>query len=145
MRFIVIGIAVVASAAVPSAAARPPGPPPTVPGVRSAPPPAWIETRRADKWLAFSSYCWTVTCIDSRPFPDRTDIPRIVVSRGEIVRFHLGFQPATLTMRLAGRTFTLAAARVSSWRVRGATGYGVLKARTTGKLRAEYVARFVLQ
>lgn len=138
-------VAVVALANAGCAAAKPPQPPPTVPGVRSAPPPAWIETRRGDRWLAFSNYCWTVTCIDSRPYPQRSDIPRVTVTRGERVRFHLAFRPSTLSVRLGGKTYALEAARTSPWRVRGATGYAVLRATTADKFRAEYVARLLVR
>src|SRR5437870_9780437 len=78
--------------------AGPKKPPPEVRGVRSAPPPAWIETRGGDRWLAFSGYCWSVTCLDARPVAQRTDVPRIGVGRGEVVRFHLRFQPTELTL-----------------------------------------------
>jgi hypothetical protein len=130
------------AAAKPEAQAKPKTPPPTVPGVRSAPPPAWIETRRGDRWLAFSSYCWTVTCIDSRPLEDRADIPRIVVTRGETVRFHLGFEPTKLSVKVGSVTYPLKAARVASWRARGTGKFSVVHA-TKGGFRAEYAARLV--
>ena len=28
------------------------------------PPPAWIEAGTAEKWLAYSTYCWKVACVD---------------------------------------------------------------------------------
>lgn len=128
------------------AAAKPKEPPPRVPGVRSAPPPAWVETRGGDRWLAFSSYCWTVTCIDSRPFGQRRDIPRIAVDGGEVVRFHLGFLPTKLWVELGSRIYPLEARRVAAWRVRGKSGFAVLhalKAEGDGRFRAEYVTRLV--
>ena len=124
--------------------AKPKTPPPTVPGVRSAPPPAWIETRHGDRWLAFSSYCWTNTCIDSRPLADRVDIPRIVVSRGERVRFHFGFDPTKLSVKVGTTTYPLAAERVASWRVRGTGTFAVVRALKDG-FRAEYAARLVFR
>jgi hypothetical protein len=123
---------------------KPKTPPPTVPGVRSAPPPAWIETRRGDRWLAFSSYCWTNTCIDSRPLEDRVDIPRIVVSRGERVHFHLDFDPTKLSVKVGTMTYPLAAERVASWRVRGTGTFAVVHAMKDG-FRAEYAARLVFR
>jgi hypothetical protein len=132
------------AAAKPDATAKPKTPPPTVPGVRSAPPPAWIETRRGDRWLAFSSYCWTNTCIDSRPLETRTDIPRIVVSRGETVRFHFDFQPTKLSVKQGSVTYPLKAARVAPWRARGTGRFAVVEARKGG-LRAEYAARLVFR
>jgi hypothetical protein len=124
-----------------AAGAVPKPPPPTVTGVRSAPPPAWIETRRSDRWLEFSSYCWTTACADFQPPAQRTDLPRIKVARGEVVRFHLRFTPSQLTLRIGFRTYPLTARRVASWRVRGGSGIVELIARTSSRLRAEYVAR----
>ncbi|MFN2467273.1 MAG: hypothetical protein ABR521_03970 [Gaiellaceae bacterium] len=122
------------------AAAAPKDPPPTVPGVMSAPPPAWIETRGGDRWLAFSDYCWTTTCIDSRPFDQRKDIPRIAVDAGEVVRFHLGFKPSKLWVERGDKTYPLRYLRVARWRVRGAGRFIELYALKTG-FRAQYVAR----
>lgn len=127
-----------------AADAAPKEPPPTVPGVQSAPPPAWIETRAADRWLAFFSYCWTSTCIDSRPVEQRIDIPRIRVVRGEVVRIHLGFRPTELTLVHGSRRYRLDAQRVAKWQVRGGSGVARWIARSKG-LRAEYVARLVVQ
>ena len=136
-----LAVAVVVGAGCASAATtKPKEPPPTVPGVRSAPPPAWIETRGGDRWLAFTDYCWTFTCVDSRPLEQRRDIPRIAVPRGEIVRFHLGFRPTKLAVEQGRQTYPLKAQREATWRVRGASGLVVLQARKAG-LRAAYVAR----
>lgn len=126
------------------AEAAPKPPPPTVPGVQSAPPPAWLETRGGDRWLAFFSYCWTSTCIDSRPVEQRTDIPRIRVVRGEVVRFHLDFRPSSLTLELGAQRVRLPAQRVASWKVKGRSGVVRIIARTKG-LRAEYVAHLVFR
>jgi hypothetical protein len=126
-----------------SASAAPPGPPPTVPGVKSAPPPAWIQTRSGDRWLAFSDFCWTFTCADSRPLAQRKDIPRIRVKRGEVVGFHLRFQPTKLAVELGAKTYPLKTERVVSWRVLGTSGFVTLHARKGG-FRAEYVARLIV-
>lgn len=126
-----------------AADAAPKEPPPTVPGVQSAPPPAWIETRAGDRWLAFFSYCWTSTCIDSRPVEQRIDVPRIRVVRGELVRFHLGFRPTSLTLKVGTRSYRLQPARVASWRAAGAGGVLEVTGRMSG-LRASYVARLVV-
>lgn len=99
-----------------------------------------METRGGDRWLAFSDYCWTTTCIDSRPFDQRKDIPRIAVAAGELVRFHLGFQPTKLWVELGSKTYPLKAERIASWRVRGKTGFVVAHALKTG-FSADYVAR----
>jgi hypothetical protein len=119
-------------------------PPPEVPGVRAAPPPAWIETRGGDRWLAFSSYCWSVTCVDSRPVEQRTDVPRIRVVSGEVVRFHLRFRPTELMLRLGSKTYPLKPERVASWRVRGPSGVADLTARAAPG-SAGYVARLLVR
>lgn len=126
-----------------AADAAPKDPPPTVPGVRSAPPPAWIETRRGDRWLAFFDYCWTFTCIDSRPIAQRIDIPRIRVVRGELARFHLGFRPASLVLKVGSKSYRLEPTRVASWRVAGRSGVLEVTGRVSGR-RAAYVAHLVV-
>ena len=126
-----------------AADAAPKEPPPTVPGVQSSPPPAWLETRAADRWLAFFDYCWTSTCIDSRPVAQRIDIPRIRVVRGELVRFHFGFRPASLVLKVGSRSYRLKPARVASWRVAGPSGVLEVTGRVSGR-RAAYVARLVV-
>jgi hypothetical protein len=135
---------IVALAAAACAAAVPKEPPPTVPGVNSAPPPAWIETRAGDRWLAFFDYCWARTCADSRPIEQRRDIPRLRVARGELVRFHLRFRPSSLRVEHGRKTYVLPAQRVAAWRVRGGTGYLKVTARAKPG-RAEYAARVVVR
>jgi len=123
---------------------EPTEPPPKVPGVRAAPPPAWIETRGGARWLAFASYCWSVTCVDSRPVEQRTDVPRITVVSGEVVRFHLRFQPTELMVRLDSTTSPLKPERVASWRVHGPSGVADLTARAEPG-SAGYVARLLIR
>lgn len=136
----------VAGFAAGTARAIPPGPPPSVPGVRSKPPPAWIETKLGDRWLGHSSYCWETTCADFvPPTCAQTRVPKIAVSRRERVRFHLGFRPRRLELRLpSGRTVRLAAARVSAWTVTGRGGVIALFAKAS-KGDASYVACFRLR
>ena len=128
----------------PPAAAGPKGPPPRVSGVSSAPPPAWVETQAGDHWLAFFGYCWSTTCLDSRPVEQRTDIPRISVTKGEVVRFHLGFEPTSLSLKVGSRTYPLRAGRVSTWRVRGGSGTAFLNARGEAG-SAGYVAHLLVR
>jgi hypothetical protein len=102
----------------PLARALPPDPPPKQ---GSGPPPAWLEKPGTDRWLAYSTYCWTRggtgLCADFIAPQLRTDLPRIQVARGTGVRFHLGFRPTSLTLtRVGGRTWRLAPARVASWK-----------------------------
>jgi hypothetical protein len=65
----------------------------------TAPPSAWVETRDGSHWLAYSTYCWRSsthgTCADYAAPRCRGEnaAPRIRVSRGARVRFHLGFAP----------------------------------------------------
>jgi len=105
---------------------RPPAP--KVSGAATAPPPAWIETARGDRWLAFSSFCWKTTCVDFIPPAMRPELPRIALRRGETVRFHLAFRPTSLRLLVGNRAFKLAARRVVAWRVSGG-GLAVLEAR----------------
>lgn len=57
------------------ALAAPPGPPPKPAGVPGAPPPAWIDSGTAEKWLAYSTYCWKVACVDYVSPEMRRDLP----------------------------------------------------------------------
>jgi hypothetical protein len=128
----------------PPAATEPAEPTPTVEGARATPPPAWIETRRGERWLAFSSYCWSSTCVDFQPAEQRTDVPRIAVQRDEVVRFHLGFEPTEATLRVGSKTYTLEAQRVTSWRVAGGGGFAFLEAKGEPGT-ASYVARLLVR
>lgn len=120
-------------------------PPPSVPGVSSAPPPAWVETNSGKRWLAFFSYCWTNTCVDSRPVSQRSDIPEIRVETKEAVLFHLAFVPTELVLHFGGRSLSLATAEVAEWRAPSRLERGIVRivAHNDG-LRAEYVARLVV-
>ena len=66
-----------------SAVAAPPGKPPKPAGVPSAPPPAWIEAGTKEKWLAYSSYCWKIACVDYVSPEMRKDLPVLTIRRGE--------------------------------------------------------------
>lgn len=122
----------------------PPGAAPSVPGVTHSPPPAWIGTSEADVWLAHGSYCWETQCADPRPVETRDDIPRIELTAGEIVEFHLDFQPETLTLDVGGERHELDAGEVATWEVSGTGGLLTLKARVEGD-RAEYLAEVVVR
>lgn len=142
-RALIISLAALAVCA-PLAHALPPGPPPKQGG---GPPPAWLEKPGPDRWLAYSSYCWTVRgagmCADFISPQMRTDLPRIRVLRGSTVRFHLGFRPSSLQLsRVGGQApWRLTSARVSSWKV-ARPGLYVLFARVMGG-DASYVFRMV--
>jgi hypothetical protein len=132
------------AAAAPAAGAAPPDPPPKH---GSGPPPAWVEKPGVDRWLAFSSYCWTAggvgRCADFIAPQMRGDLPRIRVERGTTVRFHLGFRPTSLELeRVGGRVPSrLPAARVTAWKVAG-PGVYVLFAGVPGG-DASYAFRIV--
>ena len=122
------------------AAALPPGPPPKQGG---GPPPAWLEKRGTDRWLAYSSYCWTTACADFLPPDSRPDVPRIALAPGALVRFHLGCNPTSVRVSRFGgaRTWRLSPTRVSAWKA-GARGIYVLEVRA-GPGDASYVFRIV--
>jgi hypothetical protein len=125
-----------------TAAARPPAPAPDRGSL--SPPRAWVATPAGDRWLAFSTSCWTTGCIDYVNPEMRRDLPRIAVRRGEVIRFHLGFAPRSLSLRVGTRTYTLRAGRTAAWRVRGRGGVLLLQA-FGGKGDAGYVARLVIR
>jgi hypothetical protein len=87
-----IGLGVASSAL----AATWPGPPRSAaPRLQQqGPPPAWVETLSRSKWMAFSSYCWSVSsgsvrkavCADMIPPQSRNDLPTLTVRRGELLR-----------------------------------------------------------
>src|SRR6266576_1770898 len=68
-----------------------PGPPPTGPpqlaGIKTVPPPAWVETPQHSRWLSYSRYCWsrptgTGACVDFLPPRSRTDLPILSANAG---------------------------------------------------------------
>jgi hypothetical protein len=130
-----------------AAAAAPTDPAPTAGAV--SPPPAWVETATRDRWLAFSSFCWTGTegsnppalCVDFIPPSMRDDVPRISLRRGQVVRFHLGFTPAEVSATVGKKTYRLHPRQVAAWRVRGKGGTLLLAARAESGGDASYVAR----
>jgi len=99
-----------------SAVAAPPGKPPQPAGVPSAPPPAWIEAGATEKWLAYSSYCWKIACVDYVSPQMRKDLPVVRIRRGEPVTFHLGFVPSQLSVSQGQKTRSLPPRKVVSWR-----------------------------
>jgi hypothetical protein len=92
---------------------------------QEGPPPAWIETEQGAFWLGYSTYCWGNMCADyvAPRCGDEKFVPTIVVTPGETVRFHLGFEPReiTLTQPLPlmepGDSVALPSARKTTWRV----------------------------
>ena len=98
---------------------RPPRPPPTPAG----PPPAWVGTAAGDRWLAYSSFCWsraggrgagTGLCVDYAAPPRRRDLPTIRLRTGELVRFHLGFRPRSVSLNIGRRSIPLSNAAAPS-------------------------------
>src|SRR5262245_13939955 len=83
------------------------GPPPgSAPGTTAqTPPSAWVETAAGPRWLGFSTFCRTTgqssTCADdAAPRCGIEGVPTIPVGAGETLRFHLGFDPSELSLRL---------------------------------------------
>ena len=98
------------------AVAAPPGAPPKPAGVPGAPPPAWIEAGTAEKWLAYSTYCWKVACVDYISPEMRKDLPVLKIRRGQPVTVHLGFVPSELSVSQGDRTRRLVPRRTATWR-----------------------------
>jgi hypothetical protein len=98
------------------AVAAPPGAPPKPAGVPGAPPPAWIEAGTAEKWLAYSTNCWKVACVDYISPEMRKDLPALRIRRGQAVTVHLGFVPSRLSVSQGDRTRRLVPRRTATWR-----------------------------
>ena len=132
----------------PPAAPSPSTPPPDL--EIAGPPPAWIETAGGDFWLAYATYCWKTGCADYvAPSCGDGRTPTVVVEGGEVVRFHLGFEPEQVSLRFfAGAKDTpeipLAAAREPTWKVdrAGAFWIGARAASGEGGSDASYAGCF---
>jgi hypothetical protein len=98
------------------ALAAPPGSPPRPSGVPGAPPPAWVEAGSKEKWLAYSSYCWTTRCVDYVSPEMRKDLPELAIGRGQPVTVHLGFAPSQLSVSQGEKTRRLFPRRTATWR-----------------------------
>jgi hypothetical protein len=123
------------------AQAKPRTPPPNVAGTTGEPPPAWFALGSRSDWLAYSSFCWTTTCVDFLPPARRPDLPTIRARVGQRLGIHLAFVPRSILVRVLGssRSYALIAARDTSWRVRGS---GVILVEARGaKGSASYAAR----
>jgi hypothetical protein len=131
--------------------AEPAGPPPTVGDeVSAGPPPAWIETEDGSYWLAYSSYCWKTTCVDYVAIADRDDVPTVPVREGELVRFHLGFEPSELSLSYGSTDLGIPqprAERVAEWRATIEGGLWLFARAATGQggADASYVVRLVFR
>lgn len=127
------------------AAGMPQGPPPSVraPGVVK-PPPAWLEKPGRDRWLAFGSFCGlarggAVACVTEAEIAARRDVPRIRLTEGQQVWFHLGFVPQKLVLTVGEAVYRLRPGGRSPWRVRRKGGLLRIRAvRTNGY--ASYIA-----
>jgi hypothetical protein len=69
-----------------------------------------------EKWLAYSTYCWKVTCVDYISPEMRKDLPVLRIRRGQSVTVHLGFIPSQLTVSQGDRTKRLVPRRTATWR-----------------------------
>lgn len=115
------------------------------PKIEEGPPPAWIETEGGSYWLAHASYCWRAQCADYVGIADRDDVPTVRVRKGEVVRFHLGFDPRELSVSLEGSNVskTLAPGRVAEWTVPGSGGVWLFAQAAPGQGGAD--ASYVLK
>jgi hypothetical protein len=114
-------LAFAATAWAAGSADAPPEPPPVLKGHNDGPPPAYVVTSRGSTWLAFSSYCWKSTCADFIPaLCTDKGIPKLYLGRGEVIHFHVGFQPKSRSVWIGFKRGmqSLPATRTIAWRVR---------------------------
>jgi uncharacterized cupredoxin-like copper-binding protein len=135
------GTLTVTAGVVTTTAAKPPaGAPPTA--LSWAPPPAWVETALGSRWLGYSSFCWVSGCADyAQPRCDDGHTPTLLLGKGELVIFHLGFAPKDVSLLSfsANRRDELAPARTVAWRVTDAGAISLFARAETGG-DASYVA-----
>ena len=112
------------------AATPPADPTPRLP-TPTGPPPAWLETDRGSFWLGHSTFCW------------KEHVPRIAVSRGELVTAHLGFErrELTLTSFPAGKPERITTGGDPVWRVEREGAFSLFAIAKEGG-DASYVACF---
>ncbi len=145
----------------PSPRGGPSEPPPKVEGpAPDPPPPAWVETESGKHWLAYGSFCWEDGCADYIAPWDRDDVPVLAVPRGEIVRFHLPFEPRELVVEIFERpprnprsvtveprnprSVTVEPKRVFEWRLELESYVGIGASKEGGG-DASYLARFTFR
>ena len=122
----------------------PPGKPPSARGVESGPPPAWVQTARGGRWLGYSSFCWADLCADYWGARcGHRDTPTVHLTRGEVIRFHLGFAPSEIAVLRGPRSLPepLKLVRNPTWRV-NAAGATTLFVRAKKGGGASYTACF---
>ena len=131
----------------PSTGDRPPPDEPSA-GAGVRPPAAWIATRRGSHWLDFGSYCWRQggrgVCADAAA-PSCTGLHsagRVVVDRGESVRFHLLFDPQEVAITLPTEQ-KLETSRTPSWTVEHPGVFSIF-ARPQGGGDASYTGCIVI-
>ena len=128
-----------------AAVAVPPGHPPKL--ERLAPPPGYLDTQGTDRWLAYSTYCWNTgsppggICVDYVNPDMRKDLPKITLTRGEVVRFQLEFAPTSITLQVGEQFYKLHPRQNAAWRVKGKGGVLVLFASDEEHGQASYTAR----
>lgn len=126
----------------PTAVAKPPRNPPVLRGENGRPPPAWIETARGRQWLGYSSFCWGRTCADY--IPPRCGDPRtptLRMGRGDLVRFHLGFEPTEVSIQRGLHSpAPLKTSPAPTWRVRAAGTFRLFARAKSPGGNASYVA-----
>ena len=124
-----------------AAQAKPGTPPPNVAGTTSEPPPAWFQANGRAAWFAYSSFCWSTTCVDFLPPARRSDLPRAALRSGQVLSIHLGYAPRSVLVRnlTTKAAYPLSARRDTAWRVRG-SGIVLVEVRAA-KGSASYLVR----
>jgi hypothetical protein len=122
-----IGLVILAAGCAGSRRVGPPPNPPKLPRpLQPGPPAAWAETKAGSRWLGYSTFCWPDTvCADYGlgRCGDRRHSPLLHVRASESIRFHLGFEPKTVSLYLYGDpharplTQVLDTSRTPNWRV----------------------------
>src|SRR3954465_12166751 len=91
--------------------------------ITDGPPPAHIIRQEARVRMAQGSYCWTSgsarRCVDAADPDSVPHLPRLVLHRGDRVRFRVRFRPAEAALILPHRTIALRAGKRMRWRVTG--------------------------
>jgi hypothetical protein len=96
-----------------------------------------------EKWLAYSTYCWKVACVDYISPEMRKDLPVVRIRRGQAVTVHLGFVLSQLSVSQGDRTKRLVPRKKATWRP-GAGVASIFAVRKAGG-DASYAVRIKLR
>ena len=102
-RAVLIGLVLLAAGCAGAHRVTAPPNPPKLPAGLEGPPQAWVETSAAARWLNYSTFCWSdAGCADYElaRCTGRYHAPVIEVREEETLRFHLGFEPKKVLVRV---------------------------------------------